>query len=59
MRLRLQPDGMEQHGGWHVVGVRDERQAHPRADRLILPLEMVGVPTSPEPENECSRNGHA
>jgi hypothetical protein len=59
MRLRFQPDGVEQNGGRHVVRVRDERHAHPGADRLILPLQVAGVPPCPERENERPGNGHA
>ena len=59
MRLRFQPDGVEQHGGRHMVRVRDERHAHPWADRLILQAEVAGVPAGSERENECPCNGHA
>jgi hypothetical protein len=59
MLLRFDPDGVEQYGGRHVVRVRDERHAHPRADRLILKVKAAGVPASPERENECPGNGHA
>jgi len=59
MRLWFQPDGVEEHTGRHVVGVRDERDAHPGADRLILPLQAAGVPPGPKRENEGPGNGHA
>jgi hypothetical protein len=59
VRLRFQPDGVEEYGGRHVVSVRDERDAHPGADRLILPPQTVGMPAGAERENECTGNGHA
>jgi len=59
VRLRFEPNGMEQNGGGYVVSVRDERHAHPGADGLILKVQAAGVPASPETENECPGNGHA
>ena len=59
MLLRFKPDSVEQHGGGHVVSVRDERHAHPGADRLILRVQAAGVAASPERENQCPGNGHA
>jgi hypothetical protein len=59
MLMRFQPDGVEQNVGRHMVGVGDERHAHPRADRLIFPVQMAGVPARPEPEDECPGYGHA
>ena len=59
VRLRLDSDSVEQQGRGHMVRVRDERHAHPGADRLILTLQVVGVPPCPERENERPGNGHA
>jgi hypothetical protein len=56
---RLEADSMEQYGGRHVVRVRNERHAHPGADRLILRVQMAGVPAAPERENECHCDGYA
>jgi hypothetical protein len=57
--LGFEPEGAEEQGEGHVVSVRDERHAHPGADRLILKVQAAGVPASPERENECPGNGHA
>jgi len=59
VRMRFDPNGVEQQGGGYVVRMRDERYAHPRADRFILPAQLVGVPAGPERENKCSGDGHA
>ena len=59
VRLRFEPNGMVQNGRGYVVSVRDERHAHPGADRLILKVQAAGVPACPEPENERPGNGHA
>jgi hypothetical protein len=57
--LRFEPDSVKQHGGRHVVRVRDERHAHPGTDRLILEVQAAGVPASPEREYEGPGYGHA
>lgn len=59
MLLWFEAQGVEKHGGRHVVSVRDEWHAHPGADRLILKVQAAGVPAGPECENKGSGNGHA
>jgi hypothetical protein len=44
MHVRLQSDGMEQDRRGHVVGMGDERHAHPWADGLIFPTQHPRVP---------------
>ena len=59
MLLRFDPDGLEQYGGGHVVSVRDERYAHPGADRLILRAQAARVTARPDSENQRPGNGQA
>jgi hypothetical protein len=56
MRHRLQSDGPEQYLGRHVVNVRDEWHAHPRADWLVLQAQAVRIPAGPVSENERPGN---
>ena len=58
VRNGLQSDRPEQQLGWHVVNVRDERHAHPRADGLVLQAQAVRMPAGPVAENERAGNCH-
>jgi Protein kinase domain len=58
MRNGLQSDRAEQQLGRHMVNVRDERHAHPWADRLVLQAQAVRIPAGPVAENERSGNCH-
>jgi hypothetical protein len=59
VRLRLDSDGVEQHGGWHVMRVRDEWNAHPGPNRLILEVQPVRAAAGPEAEDKCAGNRYA
>ncbi len=54
--LRMNPNGLKQHGGGKVVGMGDKRHRHPRADRLIFRTDMPRPPAGPVSEDESARN---
>jgi len=56
---RFETEGVEEHGGGHVMSVGDEWHAHPGTDGLILKVQAAGVPPGPECENKGPGNGHA
>jgi hypothetical protein len=59
VRLGFDSNGVEQHGGRHVMGVRDERNAHPGPYRLILEVQPVRAAAGPETEDKCAGNRYA
>jgi len=55
--LRVNPNGLKQHGGGEVVGMGDKGHRHPRTDGLIFRAEMPRPPAGPVSEDESSRDG--
>jgi hypothetical protein len=53
---RLNPDCVEQDLGRYMMGMGDERDAHPAPDGLILPPDVPGVPACTVRENERAGN---
>jgi site-specific DNA-cytosine methylase len=56
MRLRLKPDGLKQRLGGDMTRMGDERDGHPRVDRLICPADLPRLPAGPVGENEGAGN---
>jgi len=54
--LRIDPNGLKQHGGGEVVGMGDEWDRHPRADGLIFRAEMPRPPAGPVGEDKSARD---
>jgi len=49
---RLNPYGLKKHGGRDVVRVSDKWDRHPRADGLVLRVNVPGPPSGPRCEED-------
>ena len=56
--LRLNPNGLKQHGGGEVVGMGDKWNRHPGTDWLIFRADMPHLPAGPVGEDESARDRH-
>ena len=56
--LRLNPNGLKQHGGGEVVGMGDKWNRHPGTDGLIFRADMPHLPAGPVGEDESARDRH-
>jgi hypothetical protein len=54
--LRLNPNGLEQHGGGEVVGMGDKWDRHPGTDGLIFRTDVPRPPAGPVGEDESARD---
>ena len=52
--LRMNPNGLKQHGGGHVVSMGDKRNRHPGTDGLIFAADLPRLPAGPGGEDESS-----
>ena len=55
--LRMNANGLKQHGGGDVMGMGDEWDRHPGADGLIFRADVPRPPAGPVSEDESSRDG--
>ena len=53
--LRIEPDSGIEHFGRNVMGVGDERDAHPPSNGFVFPAHVVGMPAGSiaKHEREC------
>ena len=54
--LRMNPNGLKQHGGGDVVGMGDKRDRHPGMDGFIFRTELPHPPAGPGGEDESTRD---
>jgi hypothetical protein len=52
--LRMNPEGLKQHGGGNVVGMGDKRDRHPGLDGLIFGADLPSLPAGPGGEDEST-----
>jgi len=52
--LRMNPNGLKQHGGGDVVGMGDKWDRHPGLDGLICGADVPRLPAGPGGEDESS-----
>src|ERR1039458_3839248 len=55
--LRMNPNGLKQHGGGDVVGMGDKRDRHPGLDGLIFRADQPRLPAGPGGEYESASDG--
>ena len=54
--LRMNPNGLKQHGGGDVVGMGDKRDRHPGTDGLIFRVDVPRPPAGPVGEDKSARD---
>ena len=54
--LRMNPNGLKQHGGGDVVGMGDKWDRHPGTDGLIFRADPPRLPAGPVGEDESARD---
>jgi hypothetical protein len=54
--LRMNPNGLKQHGGGDVVGMGDKWDRHPGTNGLIFRADLPRPPAGPGGEYESARN---
>ena len=57
--LRMNPNGLKQHGSGDVVGMGDKRDRHPGLDGLIFGADQPRLTAGPGGEDESSKIGRA
>ena len=53
--LRIEPDSGIERFGRNMMGVGDERNAHPAANGFVFPAHVMGMPAGPIAEHERER----
>ena len=54
--LRMNPNGLKQHGGGDVVGMGDKWDRHPGTDGFIHRADPPHLPAGPVGEDESARD---